>query len=716
MNNESFGACTIAGNMREQIFTWLRHIKIDPPCSIRVLRAPKLTPIGLCLLQFAKWVALLTLFAFSVFFVGDKLFPLNLSRFHDNSTIIYAQNEPVHIFFSRDDKWRSITTVDEVDPLYLKTLLAREDKYFYQHFGVNPYALARAAIQWIKSGHVVSGGSTITMQTARLLEPRPRKLSAKFIECLRALQLEWHYSKNEILTFYMTLAPFGGNIEGVNAATLAYFNKPPMHLSPSEVALLVALVQSPSRLNPCLYPEKAQVARSFLLDFMVAHDLIDSQRAQTQKLAPLPKAKAKPPREIPHLAWRLKKQFKSQHKIHSTIDLNLQKKIEFVLQSYKHYLPTNANAAILVVDHQQRKTAAYIASRDYFHEQEHGFVDYITAYRSPGSTLKPFIYGLGFDHGYITSDTFLIDERRRFGAYYPRNFDREIYGTVHASEALAMSLNTPVVDLLNQIGVIRFIGILKEAGITPQFPSQFESPSLAVALGGVGMSLEQLVSLYTALAAKGKVTPFAYVEEQQNNSEYQLFTPRVATQISTILKTKLDNGRLLSLKTGTSYGHRDALVLAYDNRYVIGIWIGMPDGSPLGPVYARDISVPLLQKVVNVIPRSETFAEHENESQIQLRKLVQRESQDKRHKNTPMMLFPVHDTLVEAEKSEGAYKALPLSVTGGKRPYTWLIDGEPLSAPSWQQKQFWTPQSPGFYTIAVIDANGQVDKAHIELK
>lgn len=657
--------------------------------------------------------ASIALFAFCLALL-DRLYPLNLARMQDLSTIIYSENQPVHVFHSRDEKWRILTTVAEVDPLYLKTLIAKEDKHFYSHLGVNPFALVRAAYQWIRYGHVVSGGSTITMQTARLLEPRPRKISSKLIEFFRAMQLEWHYSKDEILSIYMTLAPFGGNIEGLNAASMSYFQKTPARLQPSEVALLVALVQSPTRLHPFHFPERATNARANVLAFMAINKLIDPAKQQLHQLAPLPTTKAKFPREIPHLAWRLKNQFPKQTAIHTTIDLELQKRVEFLLKSYEPHLPARANTAIFIVDHQRNKPVAYIASRDFYNEDEHGFVDYISAYRSPGSTLKPFIFGLGFDLGLLKPDTYLLDERRRFGAYYPRNFDKDIHGVVKAEEALAMSLNIPVVALLNQIGVMRFIGLLKEAGITPQFPRSFDSPSLAIALGGLGMSLEQLVTLYSGLAREGKIMSLSYLSDHEPESGHLLFSPQAAKQVTHILTTDLDGHHPIALKTGTSYGYRDAWVIGYDNRYVIGIWTGIPDGSPMSATSARSLVVPLLQKVLTVLPEHQPTVATATSSPVSLRKLSTSE-QAIVHKTVPMLLFPIDDTQIDLEKTADTYKPLPLSVTGGKRPYTWLIDGKPLQPATWQQKQFWTPKQPGYYSIAVMDANGQVDRANIEV-
>lgn len=669
--------------------------------------------------RFAKRLAYVFGFmgvVFASFVLADKIYPLSMKRFNDLSTIIYAEQKPIHVFHTRDEKWRILTLVNDVDPLYLKTLIAKEDKYFRKHPGINPVALVRAAYQWVRYGHVVSGGSTITMQTARLLEPRPRKISSKIIESFRALQLEWHYSKNNILSMYMTLAPFGGNIEGVKAASMSYFQKPPTHLEPSEVALLVALVQSPTRLHPFHYPERAMKARATLLRFMNEQELLSADKAAYYLLAPLPTNKAKFPREIPHLAWRLKNQHPKQSAIHTTIDLDLQKRIEFLLNSHTPYLPERSNTAILIVDHQLNKPVAYIASRDFYAHDDNGFVDYITAFRSPGSTLKPFIFGMGFDLGLLKPDTYLLDERRRFGAYYPRNFDKDIHGVVSAEEALAMSLNIPVVSLLNQIGVVRFLGLLKEANVTPLLPRSFESPSLAIALGGLGMSLEQLVTLYGGLAREGKVAPLSYLETPSTTFEHSLFSSQAAKQVTTILATDLDGNHPIALKTGTSYGYRDAWVIGFDKRYVIGIWTGHPDGTPMSAFSARDLVVPLLQKVVTVLPPdNRVTALRAPSSTLTLRKLSAVNEQQSVQKLSPQLIFPIDDTTVELEKSQNQYKPMPLTVTGGKRPYTWVIDGAPLKA-TWQQKHFWQPEKPGFYNIAVVDANGYADCAFIEIK
>ncbi|OJV93942.1 MAG: penicillin-binding protein 1C [Gammaproteobacteria bacterium 39-13] len=659
-----------------------------------------------------------------IFAITDVIFPVDLSRYRDISVSILDKNQkPLHIFHTRDEKWRMPTATHDVNSLYLETLILREDRYFKKHVGVNPVALLRALGQRIRYGRVISGGSTITMQTARLLEPRPRTIRSKLIECFRALQLEWHFSKAEILNIYMTLAPLGGNVEGVNAAAWAYFKKSPQQLTPAEVALLVAMVQSPTRLHPIHFPERALKARLHILTLMQKEGLITANEAALAANAPLP-VTVKQPKEIPHLAWRLKNLHPTQPVLVTSVDMPLQKQVEQLLQNYAGLLPSGANAAILILDHIHNKPLVYVASRNYLDADNSGFVDYICASRSPGSTLKPFIYGLAFDMGILQPTSLVLDDRQRFGAYMPRNFDKDIHGVVPVSEALSLSLNIPVVALLNEIGVVRFIGILKEAGIEPKFPHSIEGPSLATALGGLGLSLEQLVSLYAVLARQGEVKPFSYIEATPSIPTHQMLSKRAAMQITDILTEDnvspflAEDLEKISLKTGTSFGHRDALAIAYDSQYVVGIWIGMPDGSRMGSVTGRSLAVPLTHKIFQLLPKQRmSHKTHVASPELQLKPVsASANHRAALHKERPQLLFPVNDTVVELEKDKVHFKPIPLVVSGGKRPYTWMVDDEPIEVSCWQQKRFWTPEKPGYYTISVVDANGQSERANIEVR
>lgn len=652
------------------------------------------------------------------FLIGDKIYPLNLSRYQDTSTIIYGENtKPLHVFLTKDDKWRLVTKKSDVTPLYVETLLAREDRFYYFHPGVNPFSIFRALYQAARAGHIVSGGSTLTMQTARLLEPHPRTIFYKLIECFRAIQLEWHFSKNEILNMYMTLAPFGSNIEGVKAASMAYFNKTPQKLNASEVALLVAMVQSPNQFRPDLFPNKAIQARQTILELMLEKNLITKQELQLAKTLPIPRVINKFPRDIPHLAWRLKLQYLNQNEIKSTINDLLQYQVEYLLNNYRAHLPLRANAAILILDYVHHRPIVYVASRDFLDPSHQGFVDYIKAYRSPGSTLKPFIYGLSFDLGLIQPDSYMLDARRRFGAYYPHNIDKDIHGMIKAKEALSQSLNIPAVWLLNEIGVVRFLALLKQANVEPKFPKSLEGPSLPAALGGLSLSLEQLVCLYSGLANNGKIRSLSYLQTDIEPEEHYLFSDRAAQQVTDILAVENSDGRKVSVKTGTSYGHRDALALGYDNQYVVGIWIGIPNGSPMGQATGSSIAVPLLNKIFQILPKSTVHTSWRvKENAFKLKNL----SAPGNHENTvlnqvPQLLFPVDDSVIALENQERDQR-IPCKVFGGVRPYTWLVNEQPVITQWWQQQYFWTPDKPGFYTISVIDAKGQSARANIEIK
>lgn len=654
---------------------------------------------------------------FALFLIGwclwlcDRLFPLNLTRYEDRSTIIYGSNqEYLQVFLTQDEKFRLKTTPREVPLQYLQTLKSREDRFFSAHFGINPLSLFRALYQGIKSGHRVSGGSTITMQTARLLEPRKRTLLSKIIECLRSMQLEWHFAKDEILTIYMTLAPFGSNIEGVSAASWVYFNKIPQTLNPAEIALLVAMVQSPNALRPDRYPIKAKQARNKILSLMQSQGTITASEYQIYQDLPIPAVLRKFPREIPHLAWRLKQQYPKQTQIYATINPMLQRQTEHILAHYQTLLPKAANVAILIVDYIHNKPLVYIGSRNFYDFSGHGFVDYIQAYRSPGSTLKPFIYGLAFDSGLIGPNTFLLDAHRRFGSYHPRNFDKNTQGMVKASVALASSLNIPAVKILNDIGVIRFLSLLKEVGVNPKFPKSLEAPSLPTALGGLGMTLEQLVLLYSGLGNGGIVQPFSYIESCELQAEKYLFSTHAAKQITDILTVENSKGSKIAIKTGTSYGHRDALAIGYDKQYVIGIWIGVPNGTPMREATGAQMAVPLLHKIKQILPapRVEEVPSDADQSSLTLKNLSNSAQHTlKQHQDSLTLLFPVDASIIERQ-------SIPCTIQGGTQPYTWLIDGKPVSQ-SWQQKYLWIPQAPGHYSLSVVDSTGKSVQAIVEI-
>ena len=441
----------------------------------------------------------------------DRVFPPDLSRYERASVVVTDRDGGIlRAFETAEGAWRLPTTAEDVDPRYLALLRAYEDQRFQEHVGVDPLAVARAAWQWASSGHIVSGASTLTMQAARLLEPQPRSLGAKLRQMARAVQLEARLSKERILSIYLTLAPFGGNLEGVRAASLAYFGKEPRRLSLGEVALLVALPQSPERLRPDRHPEAALAARAKVLRRLWEHGVLSETEVADALSEPLPATRLAFPFLAPHLAQYLAAKAAPGSTIATPIDRGLQSSLEALAKREALRFDDAGDLAIVVVENRAHAVRAYLGSSDFF--GPHGQIDLARAQRSPGSALKPFIYGFAFDDR-VTHPTSLIDdEPMRFGDYIPRNFDRQFQGTVSVREALQQSLNVPAVALLDRVGAVRFVGDLRAAGAGLSFRRLVGTPSLPVALGGLGISLADLTMLYASFPNGGEVTALRLTE------------------------------------------------------------------------------------------------------------------------------------------------------------------------------------------------------------
>lgn len=667
--------------------------------------------------------AALLIGALTILISLDYLFPPDLTRFQDISKELRTdKGQLLHVFQTKDDKWRLQARFKDIDPLYIKMLLAREDRFFWSHYGVNPIAFVRAGYQFISQGKIISGGSTLTMQVARLLEPRPRTVKSKFLQILRAFQLERRYSKEEILEIYLTLAPYGSNLEGIRSASIAYFGKPPLHLMASESALLIALPQTPRLWKRTGFLPATQKARNRVLTRMFEIGLIDGHTYQLACKDPLPDSRFALPREMPHVARRLCLEPQSPTVSYCSLRPNLQKSLESIAQKTVKLLPPGVNIALLVVHHPSHQIISYVGSTDFFDHSRQGQVDFIRAYRSPGSTLKPFIYGLGFDYGLLKPNSYVLDDRHRFGSYLPDNFDKTFYGMVTVSEALNWSLNIPVVELLSEIGPQRFLGVLEEAGVKPKFSDPHAAPGLSLALGGVGMTLEQLVTLYASLPQKGQIIPLSLRFEKSSHQPYQLLSSKSAEKLTEILSQTLtdqvEQDIDVAVKTGTSYGHRDAWALGYNGEYVVGVWIGRPDGSPFGIGTGRTLAVPVLEQAFRFLPTTKKlYIAIPQKGGIKLRDIqeVSFAKNKKLHKQLPQMLFPVHGTVIESF-TQGTSKPIIFNAMGGKRPYTWLVDGMPFVTHVWTSKTSWKPEKPGFYKICLLDAQGESKSANIEVQ
>lgn len=548
----------------------------------------------------------------------DIACPLPLPKGGDASTLVTARDgSPLRAFADRNGVWRYPTTPDEVSPFYVQALLGYEDRWFWRHPGINPVALVRAGAQMLGNRRIVSGGSTLTMQVARIIDPglhgmRTRTPWGKMRQLLRALQLEAHLSKRDILSIYLQRAPFGGTIEGVEAASWAYLGKPSKQLSHAEAALLAVLPQAPSRLRPDRSPDAAREARDKLLTRMQDNGIWTRAQVEDARIEGVVSRRLRPPMDAALLAQRLHAAQPQVIRIVSTLDAPLQRALEERVASYFSSLPPRTSAALLVVDNATLEARAYVGSVAFGDKQRLGHVDMVQAWRSPGSTLKPFLYGMALDAGLIHSESLLMDVPQSFGGYRPSNFDAAFNGPVGAATALRLSLNVPAVDLLDRVGPARFAARLEHAGITLKFP-RGATPNLSIILGGTGARLEDLVGAFAALHRAGIAGRVRYTSADPR-VERRLLSPGAAWIVREILAANprpgegadtFDTGRRprVAWKTGTSYGFRDAWAIGGTRRYTVGVWVGRPDGTPLPGQYGAVTALPLMLEVIDSLPR-----------------------------------------------------------------------------------------------------------------
>jgi penicillin-binding protein 1C len=555
-----------------------------------------------------RWFLSAVLSVVALLWLADRIWPLPLPQ-DDLARVVLAEDgTPLWRFADADGVWRYPVQTSEVSPYYLDALLTYEDRWFYQHPGVNPLALVRATWQNLAGERVVSGGSTLSMQVARLLDPHSRTLHGKLRQLWRTAQLEWHLSKAEILNLYLNRAPFGGTLQGVAAASWAYLGKSPAQLTHAEAALLAVLPQAPSRLRPDRHPQRAQQARDKVLRRLAEFQVWPQTAVDEALEEPLLLAPRQEPSLAPLLARRLNRP-DSPPLIRTTLDASLQRRLEDLLLGWRARLPEHTSAAILVVEEETMAVRAYLGSVDINDARRFGHVDMVSALRSPGSTLKPFLYGMALDDGLIHSESLLQDVPRRYGDYRPGNFSMGFTGAVPASTALSSSLNLPAVQLLEAYGPKRFAAQMRIGGVPLALPALAE-PNLALILGGAGSRLEDLVSGYSAFARDGKSATLRF-QPDDTLRERPLLSPGAAWIVRRILsgqarpdrdpRAELVQRPVLAWKTGTSYGFRDAWAIGVGPRYLIGIWIGRPDGTPVPGQFGLASAAPLMLQVHDVL-------------------------------------------------------------------------------------------------------------------
>lgn len=632
-------------------------------------------------------------------------------------------------FTVADGRWRLAVAPEQVDPGYLRMLLAYEDRRFDRHPGVDGWALARAAFQALRYGEVVSGGSTLTMQVARLLEDGATGSWAGKLRQVRvALALERVLSKDAVLSLYLQLAPMGGNLEGVRAGSLAWFGKEPSRLTEAEAALLIALPQAPGLRTPDAHPEEARLARDRVLARVAALGVIPEDAAAAARSEALPAARRAFPSLAPHLADRRRAAAPDLAVHRTTLDADLQAALEALAAEALRDLPAPTTVALVVADPDSGTILASVGSADYTSDARRGFVDMTQALRSPGSTLKPLVYGLAFSDGIAHPETLLNDRPEDYGGYAPQNFDGTFRGPVTAREALQASLNLPVVALTDALGPARVLAALRQAGVEAVVPG--DAPGLAISLGGIGVSLEGLVQLYAAIARGGEAVALSAVAGAHDAGtsagtsapRARPLTPQAAWHVADVLAGATRDASLpdwpLAVKTGTSSGHRDAWALGFDGAHVIGVWVGRADGTPVPGIVGAEVATPVLFEAFARLgarpeplppaPPGTLVAASNADLPAPLRQFGARTAAVD---DPPQVVFPP-DGAALAPMAGGVLAR----VERGQAPFTWFADGAPVAVASYERETRLAVVGPGFVTLSVVDAKGRAVRVQVELR
>lgn len=502
-----------------------------------------------------------------------------------------------------DQRYRLRSTLEDMNPDLVEATLLYEDRWFWRHPGIDPLALLRAFHTTFISRERVVGASTITMQLARLrFGMESSSISGKLWQMARALQLEWHYSKREILEAYLNLAPYGGNVEGAATASLIYFSRPMTQLSLPEVLTLAVIPQNPSARVPGSDSEELRTARLRLLSRWVeSHPQDVRWQDQAAQSWPVAGRQALPFR-APHFVEQVLRQH-GAGSWQTTLDASKQLLLEQHIRRYLQDRKADGiqNAASMIIDLRDMSVAAWAGSADWFNDQIAGKVDGVLARRSPGSTLKPFVYALALDQGLLHPQTLLEDLPARFGAYTPENFDRGFLGPVTATEALIYSRNVPAVTVARDLQP-DFYQFLQHAGV--QHLRERDFYGLALVLGGVEISMQEVAGLYGALANQGVQNPLALLQQESGaRPGKRLFSAEAAFIVQQMLMSTPppDNQRHktwpLAWKTGTSWAFRDAWAVGQFSHYLIAVWVGNFDGSSNPAFVGRDAAGPLLFRI-----------------------------------------------------------------------------------------------------------------------
>ncbi|MCF4126062.1 penicillin-binding protein 1C [Methylobacterium sp. SyP6R] len=653
--------------------------------------------------------------------------PLDLTAANARSTIVLDRaGTLLRPFATADGRWRLPLEPAATNPRFLAMLTAYEDRRFRDHPGVDARALLRAAGQWLAAGRIVSGASTLSMQVARLIEPRgERSLTAKLRQIARAIELERRLGKDGVLRLYLALAPYGGPIEGLRAASLAYFGREPARLTLAEAALLVALPQAPEGRRPDRFPEAARRARDRVLDIAAARFVVPAADAAAAKAEPVPHGRKPFPMLAPHAAEAALAQEPALAVHRLTLDARLQARLEPLVAERAAAIAPGLSAALLVIDDATGEVRAQVGSAGYLDATRSGAIDMTGAVRSPGSALKPFVYAMAFESGLAHPETLIEDRPSRFGASYaPENFDLTFQGTVTARRALQLSLNVPAVELMEAVGPARFIARLRSAGAAIALPRD-AAPGLPVALGGLGITLADLARLYAGLARGGEVP---VLRRRLDAPATDAVLPRIAEPVASWYVADVLRGtpppesalpNRLAYKTGTSYGYRDAWAVGFDRRYTVAVWLGRPDGAGVPGLVGRIAAAPLLFDAFARLGGDPEPVARPRDALVATTSTLPPPLRHLRREAGPTdrlrIAYPPDGARIDLGAQEGAPAGLALKALGGTLPLTWLVGGLPVTESDRRQAE-WQPDGAGFVRISVLDATGASDSVMVRVE
>ncbi len=545
-----------------------------------------------------------------LFILLDALFPL--PKLKSFSKEIHASDGTLlSAFLTQDDKWRLKTNLDEVSPELIHAIIEKEDSWFYWHPGINPVSVVRAFFDNVTTGKRKSGASTITMQVARLLEPKNRTYLNKFAEMFRAIQLEIKFSKKQILEIYLSLLPLGGNVEGIKSASYIYFNRPPKQLSLAQAVTLTVIPNDPNSLRPDKNNSALKGSRDHWIKNFIDENVFPKNDLKDALEEPVQHNRYAMPFLAPHFSNFVNNQFAGDV-IETNLNLKIQKTAENLLWNHVNRVRYKgiSNGAVIIIDNKTHSVVGYCGSADFYDSESSGQVDGTIAIRSPGSTLKPALYAFAFDKGILTPGTMLHDIPTDFKGYSPENYDLKCYGNVSASFALVNSLNIPAVSLLQRIGKNEFVNLLENSGFS-EIPSQKDRLGLSMILGGCGTTLQELVKLFSGFANEGEVESMKFLKNEDDSESEKIFSKESSYLIAEILSSNFRNdmfslndySRLTKFawKTGTSYGKRDAWSIGFNADYTIGVWMGNFNGEGSPHLSGIESAAPLLFDLFDAI-------------------------------------------------------------------------------------------------------------------